>query len=98
MTVGKLQALLAKLNTQANVLVAVNGSFVPVVGVTAASGAEFIVVRGLGRPEERRHFSVGEEGVIGHLVHLGASDQEIGEVLGRPKSTIGRKRKSLGFG
>lgn len=97
MTVGELQKVLAGLDAQQEVMIAVNGNFSPVVGVTAASGASFIVVRGQGVVQQSKRFSVQEEGVIGHLTHLGVSNDEIGEVLGRTADSVKRKRKSLGL-
>ena len=98
-TVGDLQAQLAKLDTTAEVLIAVNGNLAPAVGVSAATGSSLIVIRGRGKlpKSARAGYSVGEEVVIGNLVPLGASDAEIGEVLGRPADSVKRKRKALGF-
>ena len=99
MKVGDLQAQLAKLDRQADVLIAVNGSFVPALGVVAASGATAIVIRGKGQNQTSPRFSIAEEGMIGHLARLGVSDDEIGEVLGRPADSVKRKREGgTGFG
>jgi hypothetical protein len=97
MTVGELQARLAKLDPGADVLTAINGAFAPVVGVASASGAAFVVLRGKGSQQESPRFSIGEEGVIGCLARLGVSDEEIAEVLGRPADSVKRKRKALGL-
>jgi hypothetical protein len=97
MNVGELRGALSSLDAQQDVMIAVDGTFAPVVGVTAASGASFIVVRGQGKMQESKRFTIGEEGVIGHLARLGVSDDEIGEVLGRPSESVKRKRQSLGF-
>jgi len=97
LTVGNLQALLAKVDTQADVLIAVNGTYAPLLGVVSASGTPFIVLRGKGKHQPSPRFFVEKEGVIGRLVRLGVSDEEIGEVLGRPTDSVKRKRKTLGI-
>jgi hypothetical protein len=98
MTVGELQAALAKLDSEHNIMIALNGSFVPLIGVTAAAaGTNFVVIRGKGKIQQSKRFSIDEEGIIGHLARLGLSDDEIGEVLGRPSDSVKRKRKALGF-
>jgi hypothetical protein len=97
-TVGELRAALAKLDSDLNVIIALNGSFVPVTGLTpAATGTNFVVIRGKGKLVGPRKFSVDEEGVLGHLARLGLGDDEIAEVLGRPPASIRQRRKALGF-
>jgi hypothetical protein len=96
MTVGALQTELAKLEPQAGLMLAVNGIFVPVIGVTGAGGTTFAVIRGKGKLNQSSRFTIDEEGLLGHLARLGVSDEEIGEVLGRPAHSIKRKRKALG--
>src|SRR5262245_35179846 len=97
MNVGELQAELARLDAKWDVMIAVDGTFAPVVGVTVAPDASFIVVRGKGKMQQSKRFSIEEEGVIGHLARLGVSDIQIGEVLGRPAESVKRKRQALGF-
>jgi hypothetical protein len=82
MTVGELQAELAKMNAQDGLMIAVNGTFVPVVGVTAAAGTSFVVLRGKGKLQQSSRFTIDEEGILGHLARIGLSDDQIGEVLG----------------
>ena len=96
MTVGELAEALAKLNPQQNLLIAVDGAFAPVIGVTGADGAPFVILRGQGKKRDGSPFTVGEEGIITHLSRLGLSDEAIGEVLGRPPESVKRKRKALG--
>src|SRR5262249_22126882 len=69
MTVGDLRAQLAKLDAQAEVLIAVNGNIALAAGVAAATGTEFVVIRGRAKHQENpgSRFSVGEEVVIGYL-------------------------------
>jgi hypothetical protein len=97
MTVREMAATLANVDPEHTVMIAVDGTFAPVVGVTAGSGASFVVIRGQGKMQQSKRFTIAEEGVIGHLAHIGVSDEEIGEVLGRPSESVKRKRKALGF-
>ena len=96
MTVGELRANLASLHSDLIVNIALNGSFVPVIGVhSAGPGTNFIVIRGKGKIQRSKRYSLDEEGVLGHLVSAGFDDNQIGEVLGRPAPSIARKRKAL---
>jgi len=97
MTVGDLQVELAKFDSQLNAMVLMNGSFAPVLGVTAVAGAEFMVIRGKGTAHQSKRFSVGEQGLIGHLARFGFSDEKIAEVLGRSPKSVAAKRKVLGY-
>jgi hypothetical protein len=97
MTVGELQAELAQMDTEAGVMIAVNGTFVPAVGLTAVPGTSFVLVRGKGKLQQSSRFSIDEEGILGHLARIGLSDDQIGEVLGRPSDSVKRKRKALGL-
>ena len=97
MTVGELVAALANVNPHHAVMIAVDGTFAPVIGVSGAVGVTFVVVRGQGKTQQSKRFTIAEEGVIGHLAHIGVSDEEIGEVLGRPSESVKKKRKALGF-
>ena len=97
MTVGELQAELTKLDPKLNAMILLNGSFTPVMGVTAVDGAEFTVIRGKGNSNQSKQFSIGEQGLIGHLARFGFSDEKIAEVLGRTTKSVTTKRKSLGF-
>ncbi len=97
MTVGELQVELAKLDPEVKVSVLLNGSIAPVIGVTAVPGASFMLLRGHGKGQKSKNFTVNEEGLIGHLVHLGFTDEQIGEVLERPAQSVERKRKALGL-
>ena len=98
MTVGELRAKLDKLNSENDVMIALNGSFVPLIGVTAAGpGTNFVVIRGKGKLQPSKRFSIDEEGIIGHLARLDLNDNEGGEVLGRPGASVKRKRRALGF-
>jgi hypothetical protein len=97
MTVGDLRAALAHADPQLDLRIAVDGTFAPVVGVSAVAGSPFVVLRGLGKTQQSPRFSIQEEGVLGKLVTLGLSDEEIGQVLGRPPQSVERKRKALGL-
>src|SRR5262249_33457100 len=97
MTAGQFLVELAKVDPQLDIRIAVDGTFAPVVGVTAVAGSPFLVVRGKGKDRESGHFTIHEEGVLGRLAALGLSDAEIGEVLGRSPQTVKRKRKALGL-
>jgi hypothetical protein len=90
MTVGELQAQWANLDAQLSVTIAVNGTFVPVVGLTASPSAPFVVIPGKGKLQQSNRFSVDEEGILGHLARLGLGDDEIGEVLGRASESINK--------
>ena len=78
-------------------MIAVNGTFKPVIGVTAVSGSSFVVIRGKGKTQLSKRFSIDEEGIIGHLVGLGLTDGELAEILGRPAASVAKKRKALGY-
>lgn len=96
MTVGELRANLASLHSDLIVNIALNGSFVPVIGVhSAGPGTNFIVIRGKGKIQGSKRFSLDEEGVLGHLVHAGFDDNQISDVLGRSVKIIALKRKAL---
>jgi hypothetical protein len=97
MSVGELRRALETMDQQANVMLVVNGAFVSVAGLASAPGASFVAIRGKGVLHRSRRFSVAEEGVIGHLSKLGASDIDIGEVLGRSADHVKKKRIALGF-
>jgi hypothetical protein len=97
MTVGELRELLAKLDSQLKVEVALNGSFVPVIEVAAYGGTDFILIRGKGKTPQAPKYSIQEQGLIGHLVRLGFDNDKIGEVLGRTTKSVEGARKRLGF-
>jgi hypothetical protein len=97
MTAGNLQAELAKIGSEAEVMIAVNGTFVPIDGVNCVSEASLVVIRGKGKAPPSLRFTVGEDGVIGHLTHLGLADDEIAVILGRPAKSVERRRKTLGL-
>jgi hypothetical protein len=97
MTVGQLQAELAKVDSAIELRIAVDGTFAPLVGVTAVAGSPFVVLRGQGKTQQSPRFTIHEEGVLGKLATLGLSDEEIGQVLGRPAQSVERKRKALGL-
>lgn len=97
MTVGDLRDALAKLDSQQNVLMSLEGSFVPIAEVAAFNGADFILLRGVSNTEQPKKFTVQEQGMIGHLVRLGFDNEKIGKVLGRPSKNVQAARKRLGF-
>jgi hypothetical protein len=70
---------------------------VPIVGVTAVSGSTYVLLRGKGKKQEGTRFTIQEDGVIGHLTHLGLSDDAIGEVLARSPESVERNGKAFGF-
>jgi hypothetical protein len=97
MTVGELLGQLSKVDSETTAMIAVNGVFVPVVGVTAVAGSSFAVLRGKGKTQQSNRFTIDEEGVLGHLARLGLDDKEISEILGRPSESVKKKRKALGL-
>jgi hypothetical protein len=97
MTVGDLREALAKLDSQQEVLIALDGSFVPIAEVAAFDGTDFILLRGVSKTLQPKKFTVQEEGMIGHLVRLGFDNERIGKVLGRPSKSVQAARKKLGF-
>lgn len=96
MTVAELQAELVRLNPDENVLMAINGTFVPVGRLTAVQKAGYVVLRPTGKLAKSDRFTVGEEGILGHLAGLGLTNEAIAEVLDRPVESVKRKRKALG--
>lgn len=97
MKVGDLREALAKLDSQLEVRVALDGSFVPVIEVAAFAGTDFVLIRGKGKTPQSTKYSIQEQGLIGHLVRLGFDNEKIGEVLGRPTKSVAGARKRLGF-
>jgi hypothetical protein len=97
MTVGDLRAELAKLHSDLDAVIILNGSLSPVIEVLAVPGADFVVIRGKRAGPPPRKFTINEEGVVGHLVRIGLSNEKIGEILGRPTKAVVQKRKTLGF-
>lgn len=96
MTIGELRAKLETLHPDLIVNIALNGSFVPLIGVhSAGPGTNFVVLRGKGKIQGSKRFSIDEEGVLRHLANAGFDDSQIGEVLGRPAESIKRKRKAF---
>jgi hypothetical protein len=97
MTVGDLREVLAKLDSQLTVEVALNGSIVPVTEITALGGTDFVIIRGKGKSPPSKTFTIQEQGRIGHMVRLGFDNEKIGQVLGRTMESVERARKKLGF-
>jgi hypothetical protein len=97
MTVGDLREALAKLDAEQDLLIALDGSFVPIAEVATIDGADFILLRGVSKTPQLRKFTVQEQGMIGHLVRLGFDNERIGKVLGRPSKSVQAARKKLGF-
>lgn len=97
MTVGDLREALAKLDSQKEVVIALDGSFVPIAEVASFNGTDFILLRGVSNTPEPKKFTVQEQGMIGHLVRLGFDNERIGKVLGRPSKSVQAARKRLGF-
>jgi hypothetical protein len=97
MTVAELQVELGKFDAGYDVLVAVNGTIAPAIGVAGAANASFVVVRAKGKTTRSKTFSIAEVGVLGHLANLGVPDSEIADVLGRQVKEVSRKRAALGY-
>ena len=97
MTVDDLREVLAKLDSQTNVMIAFDGSIVPVAEVAAFDGADFILIRGSRSTPQSKKFTMQEQGFIGHLVRLGFDNDKIGEVLIRSSKSVQQARKKLGF-
>jgi len=97
MRVGDLREALAKLDSQKDILIALDGSFVPMIEVAVLDGTDFVLLRGKGKLPQSTKFSIHEQGLIGHLVRLGFSNDKIGEVLGRSSKSVQGARKKLGF-
>jgi hypothetical protein len=95
MNVAELQAKLASLDPELELMIALHGDFVPIAGVVSAPGSFQAVIRGRGKPQCSSRFSVQEDGLIGHLTTLGVSDQDIAVVLGRPTASVTRRKKAL---
>jgi hypothetical protein len=97
MTVGDLREALATLDPQQNLLIALDGSFVPIAEVATFHGTDFSLLRGVSKIPQPKKFTVQEQGMIGHLVRLGFDNIRIGHVLGRPSKSVQASRKKLGF-
>src|SRR5437016_3836781 len=97
MTVGELQVELAKLDAKLDAMILLNGSFSPVVDVIGVAGADCTIIRGKGKTDQPKKLSINEQGLLGYLVRLGLSNENIGEVLGRPTKIVEKNRKTLGF-
>ncbi|MFL5328960.1 MAG: hypothetical protein ACJ8C4_08580 [Gemmataceae bacterium] len=97
MTVGDLREALAQLDASKNANVMLHGFCVPIMNVTNPEGAEFVVIRGKNTGAWNEKFTTNEDGLIGHLLNRGFDSQRIGEVLGRTKAAVAKRRKKLGF-
>ncbi|MEI7683646.1 MAG: hypothetical protein WCL32_01365 [Planctomycetota bacterium] len=97
MTVGELQDALSQLDPATDLLMAFGDAFAPVEGLIAVPGGTFAVLRGRGKPRPGARFSIQEDGTIGKLNALKASDAVTGAVLGRDAESVKRRRKSLGL-
>jgi hypothetical protein len=80
MKVGDLREALAKIDSQQDVMIALGGSFVPVVQVAAFDGTDFILIRGKEVIPQKSKFTIHEQGRVGLLVRLGFNNDKIGEV------------------
>lgn len=96
MTIGDLQAELAKLDSKLDVMILLNGTFTAVIDVMAVTEARFAVIRGRGATPQGKKFSVNEQGLVGHLARAGLNNERIGEILGRPATSVAKTRKTLG--
>ena len=97
MKVGELQEALAKLDSQHDVMILLNGAFVPVTEVAVFNGLDFIILRGPDKEQASKKYTIQEQGLVGHLVRQGFDNEKIGHVLGRPTQNIKRARKKFGF-
>lgn len=61
MPVGELQSELSQMNPEEEVWIAVNGTFVPVVGTTAVPNGTYIVIRGKGKIQQSNRFTTAKK-------------------------------------
>lgn len=97
MTAGQLLADLMKVDPQLDLLVAVGGEFVPLHGIAFAPGSPYGVIHGHGKRISGARFTIDEQGVLGKLAGVGLTDEQIGNIMGRPTDAIKRKRKAMGL-
>lgn len=97
MTAGELTAALAELDPQLELLVAIGGDLVPLVGIASAGGSPYGVIHGVNKRKPTAAFTLDEQGVLGKLAGMGLNDVQIGLILGRPPEVITKKRKAMGL-
>jgi hypothetical protein len=84
--------LLANLPPDCDIKVAVDGQFERVSGVAALKDGSMGIVRLENRGPPGR-VTIQEEGLIGHMIKLGLSNDEMADFLQRPVIAIERFRK-----
>ena len=65
--------------------------------IAIAATGTLAVIRGKGQPRKSKHFTTTEDGLIGGLNAMGASDTMIAEVLERSESSIKQRKKLIGL-
>jgi hypothetical protein len=96
----KVKELLEALNgmpDDSDVYIVLDGSVVPIETVTNVEAIAIAVIQGKGKPRTGKKFTTSEDGLIGGLQRMGASNEMIGQILGRPESSVAQRRKQLGF-
>lgn len=94
--VRDLQARLAGLDPDMEIMVARDGAFAPLLDVKVIPGTARVLLRCKGTSREGSRFSTAEEGIIAYLAGAGVSDEDIADLMERTAASIKRKRKTLG--
>ncbi|MBX9679036.1 MAG: hypothetical protein K2X38_09760 [Gemmataceae bacterium] len=97
MKASELISLLAEVDPQSEVLLSLNSIILPASEMVAIRDADFIVLRSKRTEKGVRRFTVAEDGLIGHMVRLRITEDEMAKALDRPVRAVKTRRKHLGF-
>ena len=97
MTVGKLREQLNGVGEDTALYICFEGTLKPIESIAIAATGTLAVIRGKGQPRKSKHFTTTEDGLIGGLNAMGASDTMISEVLERSESSIKQRKKLIGL-
>lgn len=97
MTVGELNEALNGVDDGTALYLLFEGNVQPVEGLTKAEKGPIAIIRGKGKPRKSKRFTVTEDGLIGGLNAMGASDAMIAELFDRSESSIKQRRTKLGI-
>ena len=97
-TAGELKKRLKNIPNETAMYLLFEGKTNPIESVIRADECSIAIIRGKGKPRKTKQFTVTEDGLIGGLNRMGATDAMIGEVLDRSERQIKQRRKKIGLG
>src|SRR5262245_16480320 len=98
MTVGKLREQLNSVDEDTDLYIMFKGEMSPVENVAIPPIGTVVIIRGSGQTPKSGAFTPTEDGLIGGLEAMGATDEMIAELLQRSKSSIKSRKKRIGLG